>query len=170
MKKATKLCNESGIALTNERLAELQTTDHHDHELFDSSDLRPMERTQDETPGHAVEPVNGDLVHETEVTENGRLTGRFVSGNVVTICCGVQYVGSTCTPFRLRFNNYKACSRKFNAGASVPQVEFFRHFTEEGHRGFLKDISVKIIDRVTGEIGCWKASGSIGWIALPLRV
>ena len=23
---------------------------------------------------------------------------------------------------------------------------FFRHFTEEGHRGFLKDISVKIID------------------------
>ena len=35
-------------------------------------------------------------------------------------------------------------------GASVPQVEFFRHFTEEGHRGFLKDISVKIIDRLMG--------------------
>ena len=32
----------------------------------------------------------------------------------------------------------------------VPQVEFFRHFTEEGHLGFLKDISVKIIDRLTG--------------------
>ena len=44
--------------------------------------------------------------------------------------------------------NYKACSRKFNSGASVPQAEFFRHFTEEGHRGFLKDISVKIIDRM----------------------
>ena len=84
--------------------------------------------------------------------------------------CGVQYVGSTCTPFRLRFNNYKACSRKFNLGASVPQVEFFRHFTEEGHHGFLNDISVKIIDRLTGEIGCGKASGNIGWIALPLRV
>ena len=60
----------------------------------------------------------------------------------------------TCTPFRLRFNNYKACSRKFNLGASVPpgvpQVEFFRHFTEEGHHGFLKDNSVKIIDRLTG--------------------
>ena len=41
-------------------------------------------------------------------------------------------------------------SRKFNSGASIPQAEFFRHFTEEGHRGFLKDISVKIIDRLTG--------------------
>ena len=70
----------------------------------------------------------------------------------------------------LGFNNYKACSRKFNSGASVPQVEFFRDFTEEGHHGFLKDISVKIIDRLTGGIGCGKASGNIGWIALPLRV
>ena len=76
------------------------------------------------------------------------------SSNVVYLLectvCGVQYVGSTCTSFRLRFNNYKACSRKFNSGASVPQVEFFRHFTGEGHHGFLKDISVKIIDRLTG--------------------
>ena len=88
------------------------------------------------------------------------------SSNVVYLLectvCGVQYVGSTCTPFRLRFNNYKACSRKFNSGASVPKVEFFRHFTEEGHHGFLKDISVKIIDRLTGGIGCGKASGNIG--------
>ena len=29
-------------------------------------------------------------------------------------------------------------------------MEFFRHFSEEGHHGFLKDISVKIIDRLTG--------------------
>ena len=76
------------------------------------------------------------------------------SSNVVYLLectvCGVQYVGSTCTPFRLRFNNYKACNRKLNSGASVPQAEFFRHFTEEGHRGFLKDISVKMIDRLTG--------------------
>ena len=34
-------------------------------------------------------------------------------------------------------------------GPQYPQVEFFRHFTEEGHHGFLKDISVKIIDRLT---------------------
>ena len=76
------------------------------------------------------------------------------SSNVVYLLectvCGVQNIGSTCTPFRLRFNNYKACSRKFNSRASVPQVELFRHFSEEGHHGFLKDISVKIIDRLTG--------------------
>ena len=29
-------------------------------------------------------------------------------------------------------------------------MEFFKHFSEEGHHGFLKDISVKIIDRLTG--------------------
>ena len=57
--------------------------------------------------------------------------------------CGVKYVGSTCTPFRLRFNNYKACSRKLNSGASVPQAEFFRHFSEEGHHGFLRLIRPK---------------------------
>ena len=35
-------------------------------------------------------------------------------------------------------------------GPQYPQAEIFRHFTEEGHRGFLKDISVKMIDRLTG--------------------
>ena len=84
--------------------------------------------------------------------------------------CGVQYVGSSCTPYRLRFNNYKACSRKFNSEASEPQVEFFRHFTEEVHQGFLKDISVKIIDRLTRGNRIQEASGNIGWIALAIRV
>ena len=36
------------------------------------------------------------------------------------VVCGFQYVGSTSTPFRLRFNNYKACYRKFRLGPSVP--------------------------------------------------
>ena len=58
-------------------------------------------------------------------------------------------MGSTSTSFRLRFNNYKACYRKFRLGSSVPQMEFFRHFSEEGHHGFLEDISVKIIDKLT---------------------
>ena len=34
--------------------------------------------------------------------------------------------------------------------SSVPQAEFFRHFSGEGHRGFLQDIRVSIIDRLTG--------------------
>ena len=77
--------------------------------------------------------------------------------------CGVQYIGNTCTPFRLRFNNYKVCSCKVNSGASVPQ----RHFTEECRQEFLKDIGVKIINRLTGGI---RMRESFGWIVLPLRV
>ena len=39
------------------------------------------------------------------------------SSNVVYLLqCSIydlQYVGYTCTPFKLRFNSYKACNRKF---------------------------------------------------------
>ena len=60
------------------------------------------------------------------------------SSNVVylfdCVVCGFQYVGSTSTPFRLRFNNYKACYCKFKPGSSVPQMDFFRHFSEDGRR------------------------------------
>ena len=61
-----------------------------------------------------------------------------------------QYVGSTSTPFRCRFNNYKARFRKFSSGSSVPQMDLFRHFSEENHHGFLEDIRIKIIDRLVG--------------------
>ena len=62
--------------------------------------------------------------------------------------CSFQYVGSTSTPFRLRCNNYKACYHKFKSGSSVPQMDFFRYFAEEGHHGLLEDVRVKIIDRL----------------------
>ena len=61
-----------------------------------------------------------------------------------------QYVGSTSRPLRLRFNNNKACYHKFRSGSSVPQMDFFRHFSEGGHHRFLEDIRVKIIDRLFG--------------------
>ena len=50
--------------------------------------------------------------------------------------CGKQYVGSTFTSFRARFNNYKLASRKFPGGVIVPQAELVRHFTEAGHHAF----------------------------------
>ena len=59
-------------------------------------------------------------------------------------------MGSTSTPFRYRFNNYKARFRKFSSGSSVPQMDLFRHFSEENHHGFLEHIRVKIIDRLVG--------------------
>ena len=59
------------------------------------------------------------------------------SSNVVYLMeckvCGVQYVGSTCTPFRLRFNNYKVCNHKFIGGSSgIAQADFFSAFCREG--------------------------------------
>ena len=64
--------------------------------------------------------------------------------------CGKQYVGSTFTSFRARLDNFKSASRTFSGGVLVPQAELFRHFTEDGHHGFLEDLSCQIIDRVFG--------------------
>ena len=61
--------------------------------------------------------------------------------------CGKEYVGSTFTSLRTRFNNYKSSSTKL----SVAQAEIFRHFTEANHNGFLEDVTIRIIDRVFGE-------------------
>ena len=76
----------------------------------------------------------------------------YNSSNVVYLLecriCSKQYVGSTNTKFRQRFNNYKCFSKKFDRGVSVPQRDFFQHFREEGHSGFLDDVSVRLIDRL----------------------
>jgi len=61
--------------------------------------------------------------------------------------CGIQYVGSATTPFRLRFNNYKCCYRKFSAGISaVAQASFHAHFFQEGHKG-MQDWEFVLIDQ-----------------------
>ena len=52
--------------------------------------------------------------------------------------CGKQYIGSTFTPFRVRFNNYKSSSSNFSSEITVTQTEFFRHFTKGNHHGFLR--------------------------------
>ena len=65
--------------------------------------------------------------------------------------CGVQYVGNTCTSFRVWLNNYKSCNRRFNGGASgVHQTDIFRNFAGEGHRGFFEDVRVVILDKLYG--------------------
>ena len=87
------------------------------------------------------------------------------SSNVIylfdCVVCGVQYVGSTSTPFKYRFHNYKACFRKFSSGSSVSQMDLFRHFSEENHRGFLEEIRVKMIDKLVGGMGYVRVSGNI---------
>ena len=49
--------------------------------------------------------------------------------------CQKQYVESTSTRFRLRFNNYKCWHTRDNFNKSVPQESFHAHFKEQSHNG-----------------------------------
>ena len=60
--------------------------------------------------------------------------------------CNSQYIGSTITPFRLRFNNYKSQFRSFLRGNSTPQAHLFAHFSQGDHNG-MEDWSFQIIDK-----------------------
>ena len=63
--------------------------------------------------------------------------------------CDKQYVGSTTTKFRLRFNQYKSNMTKYlkgQHGAKVKQEKLFEHFCTENHDRTLKSMKVQIID------------------------
>ena len=60
--------------------------------------------------------------------------------------CPRQYNGETVDNFRLRWNNYKSNDRRSQRGESCMQEHLFRYFYSEGHEGFLKDVSVTLID------------------------
>ena len=53
--------------------------------------------------------------------------------------CSKQYMGSTITPFRSRFNNYKSGARKaskvYLKKCNVYLKQFYHHFYSEGHNG-----------------------------------
>ena len=67
--------------------------------------------------------------------------------------CKVQYVGSTTTRFRTRFNNHKS---RVNAHVNLSLNQkgkddlIYRHFNSDGHRG-LEDMQIQLIDHVKGE-------------------
>ena len=61
--------------------------------------------------------------------------------------CQKQYNRETTDDFRFRWNNYKSNSRKVGRKESCMQEHFYRHFSSPGHRGFLNDISGKLIDK-----------------------
>ena len=69
--------------------------------------------------------------------------------------CKKQYIGSTITKFRERFNNYKSQFRKYferkqkgnpNPGKDIAQASLFEHFCSQGHHG-MDDWSFQIIDQ-----------------------
>ena len=61
--------------------------------------------------------------------------------------CLKQYVGQTVDEFRLRWNNYKSNNRKHQRLEPCMQEHLFEHFNEEGHHGFLEDVSITFIDK-----------------------
>ncbi len=80
---------------------------------------------------------------------------RFVVYKIRCRTCGLQYVGSTITKFRERFNNYKAQFKKYakrkaeghpNPGENISQADFFEHFRSLDHHG-LEDWSFQLIDQ-----------------------
>ena len=67
--------------------------------------------------------------------------------------CKIQYVGSTTTAFRTRFNNHKS---RVNAHVNLSSENkkkddvLYQHFHSQGHLG-LEHMSVQLIDWVKGE-------------------
>ena len=60
--------------------------------------------------------------------------------------CSKQYVGSTITAFRLRFNNHKSSINRFPKGQrGLSGQHLYEHFFEEGYSS-LNDFRAQIID------------------------
>ena len=64
--------------------------------------------------------------------------------------CRLQYVGSTSTKFRLRFNNYKSRLSAHSRSTNIDRESdgfVYKHFHGPGHQG-LQNVSVQIINKV----------------------
>ena len=61
--------------------------------------------------------------------------------------CLKQNVGQTVDNFRSRWNNYKDNARKHERGQHCMQKHLYEHFDLPGHTGFLKDVTVTLIDK-----------------------
>ena len=72
---------------------------------------------------------------------------RFVVYMFQCKTCEKQYVGSSSTKFRTRFNNYKSSWKKHTDNKKVPQgASFHAHFSQPDHYGKL-DWEVTLIDQ-----------------------
>ena len=66
--------------------------------------------------------------------------------------CLKQYIGSTTDFFRYRWNNYKCNDKKHARGEACLQEDIFEYSDSEGHNGFLRVVSVTLIDKTDGKI------------------
>ena len=61
--------------------------------------------------------------------------------------CQKQYVASTITTFRIRFNQYKSNIKLYSEGRrAMKQEKLISHFFTDEHHGTYDDIKVQIID------------------------
>ena len=66
--------------------------------------------------------------------------------------CGKECTGKTTDHFRSRWNNYKSEARKAESGSmeNVKQKFLQGHFLQPDHKGFLKDLEVRLTDKTQG--------------------
>ena len=85
--------------------------------------------------------------------------------------CGLQYVGSTTTKFRLSFNNHKsrlrAHLRMSDADKETDNI-IYKHFHSPGHHG-LSDLNVQIIDKVNDKDALTTKEGQWAYTLRSLR-
>ena len=60
-------------------------------------------------------------------------------------------VGEIADSFRYRWNNYKDNDRKHSCKESYMQEHLLKHFNNMGHNGFLKNVSVTLINKTDGK-------------------
>ena len=95
----------------------------------------------------------GDTFESTQNEKKFKINFHFDcnSANVIYLLtcniCKKQYVGSTITKFRSRFNQYKSNINLYSQGKrGFMQEKLIEHFFTNGHNGSHKDLKVQIID------------------------
>ena len=95
---------------------------------------------------------------------------------IMIICCNKNFLGSTKTKFRQRFNVYKSYFRTYkqkrnagtlDTGKAVPQASFFSHFFEEGHHGEFS-VVISLIDGAQDVYSLRRKElfGNTNWVCL----
>lgn len=61
--------------------------------------------------------------------------------------CWKQYTAETTDNFKNSWKNHNSISNKFDRSNSCMKKRLYRHFSSPGYTGFLKDVSVTLINK-----------------------